>query len=72
MFSRFFGTSDGNKKIKKNNQSTSVLENFPNSQSNNSNNNSNNKNPGTRISAPPIGGPNPFVGIKRKPNKSRN
>ena len=71
MFSRFFGTSDGNKKIKKNNQGTSVLENFPNSQSNNnSNNNSNNKNPGTRISAPPIGGPNPFAGIKRKPNNT--
>ena len=72
MFRGIFGTSDGNKKNKKINQGTSILEKFPNSQSNNNSIIGNNSRPntGARISAP-IGGPNPFAGIKRKP-KSAN
>ena len=71
MFSGIFGTSNENKKNNRNNRNKSTLENFPNSQSNNNSiiGNNNRPNPGARISAP-IGGPNPFAGIKRKPNKT--
>jgi hypothetical protein len=71
MFRGIFGRSDKSKKNIRNSRNKSTLENFPNSQSNNNSiiNNSNNNNQGTRISAP-NGGPNPFAGIKRKPNKT--
>ena len=71
MFSRNFGTSDESKKNNRNNRNKSTLENFPGSQSNNNSiiGNNNRPNPGARISTP-IRGPNPFAGIKRKPNKT--